>query len=645
MYPGANIYPKSYLTSSQKPHTQVSPPFAIIGHMPLDTSKQAIINPMHHQNQKHSAPPDWSLQPDPVNISNTTHKPLAHSLSAPEKKIYIFRRKKSPNPRTQSLSNNLEHPAPSRIIKRSGSCTETLANPTVGCNWERNIYPPIQENATEPASILSPTKIRREGSFKDTTPRSVTQDNFSRPSSLEQSYSSLPSVNSINTYTNLTTSLPISQPTTSQWNPRTSKASLPAQLYSTAQLEPTHINHMQMHKATELSGQCQPMTYRAVAAEQPISLLPLHRSCEDLLHPTQSPLSEYSGHRDSLPSQSLLNSRSALTQSTSSLHYTANPLQYKSIFPNHVSVSYQLPGQSLDKVTEHDEDLDDALRVITKHIEQDRLESEQLELNQDSKLVIAHDQLNSTPFQTKKYSQSNLSVPDQFSSTQTQVIYNDLKSGQGSYCGSEGNLSPTSTLKRSELTDDEISEKLKKEQQRRKANNERERVRVRDINYAFRELGDICANHTNERAQTKLTILQQALSVIHNLEGEAVLRNVNPRAACFKRREDQLTQPCSPDFGPDTPLSVSSQTFHQTLESTASLNDIPDSGISVMSGRDYSSMLPLAQNFEAKTDLSVDSYSKPIIKTQLSDDILLMGRTDNVNPMGSYSFNTSHTHH
>ena len=644
MFHGANIYPKSYLTSAQKSHTQVSPPFAIIGHPSKQAiighpSKQAIINPM---NQKHSAPPDWNLQLESVSISSTTHKPLGQSLSAPEKKIYILRRKKSPNPRTQSLSNNLEHPTPSRIIKRSGSCTETIANPTIGCNWERNIYPPIQENSTEPTNILSPTKIRREGSFKDSTPRSVHQDNFTRPSSLEQSYSSIPSVNSVNTYTNMTNSLPISQPATSQWNPRSSKSSLPAQLYSPS-IDPPHISHMQMHKATE----CQPITYQAVATEQPISsLLPLHRSCEDLLHPTHSPLSDYSGHRDSLPSQSLLNSRSSLTQSTSSLHYTANPLQYKPVFPSHVSVSYQLPGQSLDKVAEHDEDLDDALHVITKYIEQDRIESEQLELNQDSKLIIAHDQLPNATFQTQKYSQSNLSIPDQLSSTQTQAIYNDLKSGQESYCASEGNLSPTSTLKRSELTDDEISEKLKKEQQRRKANNERERVRVRDINYAFRELGDICANHTNERAQTKLTILQQALSVIHNLEGEARLRNVNPRAACFKIREDQLTQPCSPDFGPDTPISVSSQSFHQTLESTGSLNDIPDNNISVISGRDFSSMLPLAQSFDTKTDLSVDSYSKPIIKTQLSDDILMMGRTDNVNSMGGYPYQTtSHTQH
>ncbi|KAI6651959.1 bHLH domain containing transcription factor E12/E47 [Oopsacas minuta] len=618
MFPGANIYPKSYLTSPQKPQNQISPPFAIIGHLPLDHSKHAIIDPMH-QDPKH-LPTDWNIQQEPINISNTPHKPLSHSLSAPEKKIYIFRRKKPSNPRTQSLSSNcLEHPAPSRIIKRSGSCTETLTNPTIACNWERNIYPPIQENATEPTNILSPTKIRREGSFKESTPRSVQGDNFTRPSPLEQSYSGM-SGNTGNAYTSLTNSLPISQSHTPPWNPHTSKASLPAQLYPTNPIEPS-ATQLRMQKG-EMTGHGLPVTYHAISSEPSTpSLLPLHRSCEDLLHPTNSPLSEYSVRRESLPSQSLLNSRPNLTQSTSSLHYTPNPVHYKPIFPTHVPVNFQLTGQSLDKVAEHDEELDEALQVLSKYIEQDEgKDGDNSDLSADSKLVIAQEQL--------KFKLSNLS---EFSNSQTQVIYNELKSSQDSYCGSEGNLSPSSTLKRSELTDDEISEKLKKEQQRRKANNERERVRVRDINYAFRELGDICANHTNERAQTKLTILQQALSVIHTLEGEARLRNVNLRAACFKRREDQLNQPCSPDYS-ETPLSVNSQTFHQTLESTSSLNDIPDNP-GMIPPRDYTGILP----FDSKSDLSLDSYSKPIIKTQLSEEIY---RTDNLqaNPIGNYSY-------
>jgi len=45
------------------------------------------------------------------------------------------------------------------------------------------------------------------------------------------------------------------------------------------------------------------------------------------------------------------------------------------------------------------------------------------------------------------------------------------------------------------------------------------RVRVRDINDAFHELGRMCSMHLgNEKPQTKLTILQQAVNVITSLE-------------------------------------------------------------------------------------------------------------------------------
>ncbi|KAB0391906.1 hypothetical protein E2I00_002123, partial [Balaenoptera physalus] len=55
------------------------------------------------------------------------------------------------------------------------------------------------------------------------------------------------------------------------------------------------------------------------------------------------------------------------------------------------------------------------------------------------------------------------------------------------------------------------------------------RVRVRDINEAFRELGRMCQLHLkSDKAQTKLLILQQA-----------VQRNLNPKAACLKRREEE----------------------------------------------------------------------------------------------------------
>lgn len=64
-----------------------------------------------------------------------------------------------------------------------------------------------------------------------------------------------------------------------------------------------------------------------------------------------------------------------------------------------------------------------------------------------------------------------------------------------------------------------LEEKDLRDRERRMANNARERVRVRDINEAFRELGRMCQMHLkSDKAQTKLLILQQAVQVILGLE-------------------------------------------------------------------------------------------------------------------------------
>ncbi|XP_036700807.1 transcription factor 12 isoform X10 [Balaenoptera musculus] len=83
-------------------------------------------------------------------------------------------------------------------------------------------------------------------------------------------------------------------------------------------------------------------------------------------------------------------------------------------------------------------------------------------------------------------------------------------------------------------------QKIEREKERRMANNARERLRVRDINEAFKELGRMCQLHLkSEKPQTKLLILHQAVAVILSLEQQVRERNLNPKAACLKRREEE----------------------------------------------------------------------------------------------------------
>ncbi|XP_035278403.1 transcription factor 3a isoform X6 [Anguilla anguilla] len=99
-----------------------------------------------------------------------------------------------------------------------------------------------------------------------------------------------------------------------------------------------------------------------------------------------------------------------------------------------------------------------------------------------------------------------------------------------------------------------VEVKAEREKERRVANNARERLRVRDINEAFKELGRMCQMHlTNEKPQTKLLILHQAVNVILNLEQQVRERNLNPKAACLKRREEEKVSGVVGD--PQMPLS------------------------------------------------------------------------------------------
>ncbi|XP_043845476.1 transcription factor E2-alpha isoform X3 [Dromiciops gliroides] len=165
---------------------------------------------------------------------------------------------------------------------------------------------------------------------------------------------------------------------------------------------------------------------------------------------------------------------------------------------------------------------------------------------------------------------NHVSLPSQPGSLPDLTRQQDAYSGLTSGLGRAGASSGTSEIKREEKEDEEntsvadnseeekkemkpsrtrtsstdealsLEEKDLRDRERRMANNARERVRVRDINEAFKELGRMCQMHLkSDKAQTKLIILQQAVQVILGLEQQVRERNLNPKAACLKRREEE----------------------------------------------------------------------------------------------------------
>lgn len=75
---------------------------------------------------------------------------------------------------------------------------------------------------------------------------------------------------------------------------------------------------------------------------------------------------------------------------------------------------------------------------------------------------------------------------------------------------------------------------------RRQANNVRERIRVKDINDAFKELGQMCTKHlASDKTSTKLSILHDAVEIITALERSVKARCLNPKTACLRRREEE----------------------------------------------------------------------------------------------------------
>lgn len=121
------------------------------------------------------------------------------------------------------------------------------------------------------------------------------------------------------------------------------------------------------------------------------------------------------------------------------------------------------------------------------------------------------------------------------------VVDSEPSSTQGQTSPSKGRprgKKPKKTNSEAEQEEDSSmdDEKLK---ERRYANNQRERSRIRQIDEALKELGRYCEIHKkSDKPLTKLGVLDQAIGVIVGLEEQVRARNLDPRAAILKRREE-----------------------------------------------------------------------------------------------------------
>lgn len=174
-------------------------------------------------------------------------------------------------------------------------------------------------------------------------------------------------------------------------------------------------------------------------------------------------------------------------------------------------------------------------------------------------------------------SNNNMNTPQQILVTTQALLAQTTPQQQMSHMHA-----PPSSLENSPIDDNETPEEREaREKERRAANNARERLRVRDINEAFKELGKMCGIHLrSDKPQTKLSILQQAVNVITSLEQQVRERNLNPKQACLKRREEEKTEDLNSSssiiLAPNISNSLGDalNQIGQQTSSTSSIDDI-----------------------------------------------------------------------
>jgi len=153
---------------------------------------------------------------------------------------------------------------------------------------------------------------------------------------------------------------------------------------------------------------------------------------------------------------------------------------------------------------------------------------------------------NNSSLPSCSYTTTSFPPEQPYSPPGTTTDYSNLGS---SHCDQSLSPSPSTTMQQrgrkrrlTESGDESLppEQRMQRESLRRSANNARERIRIRDINEALKELGSVCMTHMqSDKPQTKLGILNVAVEVIMDLEHLVRERNLNPKVSCLRRREEE----------------------------------------------------------------------------------------------------------